>query len=91
MFNLTNKDCQAKFRDLTTKSTLLSSSFRKNEYISISSNRFMKILSGLLHVCFKKIRIGNTLENPEIQKLSEMRRVIKKKAGDNKKKLEEMC
>ena len=65
MFNLKNKECQIKFKVITNKITILSSAFRENENLNKSAYRFIKRLNGIIHSCFKKVRIGGIKENPK--------------------------
>ena len=47
----------------------------------------MKRLMGLIHICFKKIRIGKPMENPKIKELFEKRKDLRSK-NDAKSKQE---
>ena len=59
----------------------------------------MKILSGIIHSCFKKVRIGGRKENPKLKDLFEKRKHLKSRmdkfSKDELKKVEaelaEMC
>ena len=64
---------------MTTNTMFLSSSFRNNETIDISANRFIKRLKGMIHACFKTIRIGQPLGNPKINQVFEERKNLKTK------------
>ena len=52
----------------------------------IAANRFMKRLMGIIHMCFKKIRIGTTKENSKTKELFEKRRNLKNKQDEQSKK-----
>ena len=85
MFNLKNTECQSKFHEITTNTRILSNAFRKDENLNVSGNRFMKRLHGIIHSCFKKVRIGAIKENPKINEMFEKRKSLKKKDDEESK------
>ena len=58
MYNLKNKDGQAKFKEYTNDTQMLSTVFDADEDINVLTKRFMKKLDGCIAQNFKKIRIG---------------------------------
>ena len=59
VFNLKNKECQAKFKDYTSKTNMLSSIFKgKNDDIDDLTNRLVKKIHGCIAVNFKKRRVS---------------------------------
>ena len=76
MYNLKNYECQAKFKDLTSKSTSLTSAISSNDDLNTSTKTFLKTLNQSIHRCFKKVRIVDKPDK-EIEKLFEMRRILK--------------
>ena len=59
MFNLTNKECQANFKNFTFNTNVFSKCFVSEESINIQINRWKRKLNKALHACFRKIRINN--------------------------------
>ena len=83
LFNLKSIDGQKKFKLLTSKPGILSDIFKDDtEDIESLSKKFFKRLNGILHQCFKKIRVTDH-ENKEITKLFGKRRLLRTKS-DNK-------
>ena len=62
MFNLTNKECQAKFKMFTSNTNLFSKCFESDESIDIQFNRWKRKLIKSLYACFRKIRINQNKE-----------------------------
>ena len=59
VFNLKNKECQAKFKHYTSKAKMLSSIFDgKNDDIDDLTNRLVKKIHGCIAVNFKKRRVS---------------------------------
>ena len=86
LFNLKNTEGQKKFKILTSKPGILSDMFKNNSTdIESLTKRFLKRLDGCLHKCFKKIRVTK-LENKEVTKLFEKRRVLRTKLDKRSKK-----
>ena len=84
-FNFQNKDCQAKFKLLTTNTNDLTKIFEKNVDLEISTKKFIKRLNGFILEAFQKIRISGN-KNNEIEKLLNKRRALKHKNDDESKK-----
>ena len=42
----------------------IQSNYKRNN-LNKSANRFIKRLNGIIHSCFKKVRIGGIKENPK--------------------------
>ena len=59
MFNLKNKTCQSKFKDLTNEGTFLSEVFDNNDDINKCTTEFIKRLNKVIQSSFMKIRISD--------------------------------
>ena len=60
MFNLKNKECQAKFKAATSTNVnngMLSSIFDEEEDLNVLTNKFIKKLNKIIQSCFRKIRV----------------------------------
>ena len=89
LFNLKSIDGRIKFKLLTSKPGILSDIFKNyTEDIESLTKKFFERLNGVLHKCFKKIRVTDK-ENIALTKLLDKRRVLRTKA-DNKSK-PELC
>ena len=92
IFNFKDDVGMAKFKEITQNNTILSSIFDSTKDINIQSKKFLKRLNGILHQCFKKIRL--TKENKkqnEINSLIKLQKVLKFKTDEtSKKELEEV-
>ena len=85
IFNFKNKDCQNKFKDLTTQTKELSKIMMKNEDLNISTKKFIKRLDGFILEAFNKIRISDR-KNDKIGNLLDKRRALKNKHDEESKK-----
>ena len=70
-FNYKNKDCQASFKELTSKTNNLSTHFDTIKDLNKATDRFLKELNTCIQKSFKKIRIKENT-NDDINKLFEM-------------------
>ena len=60
VFNFKDKNCQDKFKEVTDKTTKLSSCFQNPEHsFDTQTESFLKQLDKVFHQCFSKIRITN--------------------------------
>ena len=84
-FNYKNKDCQASFKELTSKSNNLSTHFDTIKDLDKATDRFLKELNTCIQKSFKKIRIKENT-NGEINKLFEKRKELKSIDTDKAKK-----
>ena len=87
IFNFKDDIGMAKFKEMTTNNTTLSSIFDSNKDINVQAKKFIKRLNGILHQCFKKIRI--TKENKkqnEIDSLINLQKILKFKTDETSKK-----
>ena len=85
IFNFKNLDCQAKFKQITTKTKELSRIFLKNEDLNVATKKFLKRLDGFILEAFRKIRISEKT-NKNIENLLNKRRVLKNKRDYESKK-----
>ena len=86
MFNLKNRNCQIKFKELTTSGTFLSEVFENNDDLNKATNIFIKRLNQVIQKSFKKIRISDRPDK-ELEALYVKRNILKmmKKAELNLK------
>ena len=54
IYNLKNKECQAKFKEYTTTTKMLSPVFDSDEDLETLVTRFLKKLKGCVAMCLKK-------------------------------------
>ena len=98
MYNLKNKDCQKKFKDLTSQTGILSSAFKSGDDLDACTRQYIKNLNQCIRKCFKKIRISDR-PNKEIEELFNQRRLLRnkndetsiKELEDVERKLAEKC
>ena len=86
IFNFKDMVGQRKFKEMTSNSTKLSSIFDTQDSIEVQSKKFLKQLSKMLHQCFKKIRVKDTI-NVEINKLFDKQKCLKMKTDIKSKQL----
>ena len=99
MFNLRNTECQAKYREFTNDTDILSCSIRDDEDINTSFERFLKNLNKIFYQTFKKIRVCPSNRLNEVDILMGKRIKLKNRNDDASKKelkdieakLVEMC
>ena len=81
LFNLKNKSCQESFKELTSVTDILSSSFRAEDDLNSCTRKFIKSLNQCIRKCFRKIRIVDK-PNKEIEELFDKRRILKTKKDE---------
>ena len=69
VFNLKNKECQAMFSEVSQNNFKLRDCFKSDKTFPQQCDIFFKSLNGILHQCFRKVRVGKLKEKPEIQYL----------------------
>ena len=69
VFNLKNKECQAMFSEVSQNNFKLRDCFKSDKTFPQQCDIFFKSLNGMLHKCFRKVRVGKLKEKPEIQYL----------------------
>ena len=79
IFNLKNKECQEIFSEESENNVQLQKCFKSDKTFSSQCKTFLKSIDGLLHKCFRKVRVGKKIENSEIQKLLDEKLKIQKK------------
>ena len=85
IFNLKNIIGQKKFKEMTSKTGVLSDIFKdETKDLESMTNKFMKKLNRILHQCFTKTRVKDT-ENREITKLFDKRRSLRRRTDNNSK------
>ena len=98
MFNLKNIECQKAFKELTSSSNFLSSSFESDLDLNSATKLFLKRLDSCLHKTFRKIKIKEK-PNDELRELFNRRKHLRPKVDEESKaelndvetKLAEMC
>ena len=98
MYNLKNRDCQLKFKELTSNNDNLSIIFDNEEDLNKATNLFMKKLSKNIKTCFKKVRVSDK-PNMEIEELFLKRKQLRNKTDEEsitklkeiESKLAELC
>ena len=85
-FNLKDPGGQKKFKELTS-SNILTLLVNKDLDIDTLTKKFIKRLNGIIHQCFKKIRIQEGGNNNEISQLFDKRRELKSKDDKESQKL----
>ena len=88
IFNFKDDIAMKKFKDMTNNNTFLSSVFDDDKNVDVQGKRFLKRLNGILHKCFKKIRIKNSSKSKkqiEISNLIEQQKILKFKTDQTSK------
>ena len=86
IFNFKDDIGMKKFKDLTSNNTTLSSIFETNKTVDIQAKKFLKRFKGILHDCFKKIRITPiNKKEKEIHELYKQHAALKLKTDENSK------
>ena len=86
IFNFKDDIGMKKFKDLTSNNTTLSSIFETNKTVDIQAKKFLKRFKGILHDCFKKIRITPiNKKEKEIHELYKQHAALKFKTDENSK------
>ena len=79
--NLKNREGLEKFKEATSKEVLTSIVSRDNDANTLTK-KFMKQINGLIHECFKKIRITENNDSDDIIKLFDKRRKLRTKTDE---------
>ena len=93
LYNLKNKECQAAFRDATTKENnncYLSSVFEENADIDVATEKFMKRLQKTICKCFRKIRVKEKVDTEKEELFRKWKEMRKKTNNVEKSKIEEI-
>ena len=83
--NYKNKECQKKFKKLTSEGTYLSSAFEGEESLSEKTDKFLKRLDKVCRQTFRKIRIKKTRDK-HLNKLFTKWNNLRKKTDEKHKK-----
>ena len=76
MFNLKNKEGQAKFKQMTSNTNILSNILKSDEDLNTCTKIFVKGINKCIRKCFQKIRITDR-PNKEIEDLFNQRRSLR--------------
>ena len=66
IFNLKNKECQAKFKNETTNNNKLSKIMEEEEDLEIATQKFLKQLNKTLYKCFRKVGLRKEKTNQKL-------------------------
>ena len=84
MFNFKDDIGMKKFYEATSNNEILSSIFDSKKSVNIQCKKFLKRFNGILHQCFKKIKITpNTKKEKEINELYKQQKNLKFKTDTN--------
>ena len=87
IFNFKDKEGLKKFKELTSNSTELSKIFDTNKKVGKQAKQFMKRLNGILHECFKKIKITENVDKEEDVLYKKQKELKNKGDPESKKEL----
>ena len=77
LYNFKNKESLKQFYEETTNTNKLSKCFNGDKSIEQKGKLFEKTLMGIIHKCFKKIRIKTKAKQSDIQKKLDLRDSLK--------------
>ena len=69
LFNLKNKECQEIFTEVSENNFKLRKCFKSDQSFPLKCDVFLKSVQGMLHQCFRKVRVRKMKEKTEIQDL----------------------
>ena len=82
IFNFKDPKGIKKFKELTLNSNVLSSIFDTNKDVNVQTKKLLKRLNGILHECFRKIKItGASKKQTEIHDLYKQQEYLKFKTN----------
>ena len=76
IFNFRNKDDFQMFKNETEENPELLQCFHDMSDLNSAANRWLKILNDIIRKCFKKVRLGKTFKNVELENLFEKKERI---------------
>ena len=85
-FNLKNKECQAKFKEYTTKTKTLSTTVDASDDVNTITERLVKKVNGCIAKNFSKIRFVTQKNDENDDDLYTKMRELKNKEDENSKK-----
>ena len=85
-YNLKNKECQMKFKNITSNTNMLSSVFNSDESLEIQTKRFVKKLNGCVARSFRKVRY-----NPKETKKQDNMKILKDELKNGDRSNEEFA
>ena len=86
LYNLKNKECQEIFSEVTECNLKLQKCFNAEKPFPKQCQTFFKTLDGILHQSFRKVRVGKTIENSDIQNLLDEKLKVQKLIDSNQSK-----
>ena len=90
VYNLKNKECQAKFKEYTSKDQVLSGIFNNNDDPDTATQVLIKKINGCIATNFKKRRINSKKEDQNKELFDKMRSLKGKTDDKSKKELKEV-
>ena len=85
VYNLKNKECQAKFKSFTTSTKMFSSVFECSDSVDDITNRLVKKINGAIAKNFSKRRISFKTNDSQEDSLFDKIRDLKDKTDDESK------
>ena len=85
-YNLKNKECQMKFKNITSNTNMLSSVFDSSEPLETLTKRFVKKLNGCIARSLKKVRY-----NPKENKKQDNMKILKEELKNGDESTEEFA
>ena len=84
VYNFKDPDGLKRFKEMTSQGTFLSKVFEnQKKNIEVTSKQFLKRFGFCLSKCFRKVRIGRTKKNIELDNLFTKRRILRNKTKQN--------
>ena len=90
IFNFKDENGLKRFKEITSNSVALSSIFDSKKSVEKQAKQFLKTLKGLLHKCFKKIKIKENSIKQEDILYAEQKELKGKNDAESKRKLEKI-
>ena len=87
VYNLKNSECQARFKEYTSNTNMLSTVFDSNSDINVLTKRFLKNLDGCIKVNFRKVRVGARKPTESEKLYNETRQLKGKEDHESAKQL----
>ena len=87
VYNLKNSECQARFKEYTSNTNMLSTVFDSNADINVLAKRFLKKLDGCIKMNFRKVRVSDRKPTASEKLYNEMRQLKGKEDEESVKRL----
>ena len=87
IFNIKNRVGLEKFRKVTSDTKVLSEAVKEDRNVNENTNKFIQKLNGILHQCFKKIRVKERFDPQLVSLFEERSRLRGKEDKESREKL----